>query len=41
MLPVFIAIITMVIVFLGISWSIRGGQLLPTKIKSFLGAAAP
>jgi len=33
-LPVFIAIIAMVIVFLAISWSIRSAQLLLPKVNS-------
>ena len=40
-LPVYIAIIGMVIVFLAISWSIRAGQLSLPRIKSLLSAAAP
>lgn len=39
--PVFIVIIAMVIVFLAFSWTIRSGQLLFPKVKSFLSAAAP
>lgn len=35
-LPVFIAVITMVIAFLGISWPIRAGQLMLLKVKSLL-----
>lgn len=36
----FIAIITMVIVFLGICWLLRAGQLLPGGIKSLFSRAA-
>lgn len=36
----FIAIITIVIVFLGICWLIRAGQLLPRSIKSLFSGAA-
>ncbi len=40
-LPTFIAVIVMVIVFLGISWSIRAGLVLLSKVISVLGARAP
>ncbi len=40
-LPAFAAIVAMVIVFLGISWSIRAGQLLLPKVKNLLSAALP
>lgn len=40
-LPAFAAIITMVIVFLGITWSIRALLLLLPKVKSFLRSETP
>ena len=40
-LPAFIAVIVMVIMFLGISWSIRAGLVLLSKVNSVLGARAP
>ena len=39
-LPVFVAIIAMVIVFLAISWSIRSAQLLLPKVNSLPRAFA-
>lgn len=40
-LPAFVAIILMVMVFLGISWLLRGGQLLLPRNNSSPGAAPP
>ena len=39
--PAFIAVVVMIIVFLGISWSIRGGLLLLSKVISVFSARAP
>lgn len=40
-LPAFIAVVVMVIVFLGISWSIRAGLYLASRVISRLSARAP
>ena len=39
--PAFIAVVVMIIVFLGISWSVRGGLLLLSKVISVFSARAP
>ncbi len=40
-LPVFIVIIAGVIMFLGVSWSIRAGHLLLSRVRSLLYAKMP
>ena len=37
-LPVFIAIVTAVLLFLGISWTIHSGKLLHHRIRALVGA---
>ena len=39
-LPVFIAIITVVVLFLGIGWAVQAGQLLLSRVRSLLSATA-